>query len=101
MFSGEDILEMLVGANEIAESANELFISGEGLSKAGTELLAAQLANMSIGDIEAMLQANKVDPLLIRKLFLDFIDLARALVSIHHVITSEDFTLTTNLQQKL
>ena len=72
---------MLGGINDIAERANELFIAGEGLSQAGTELLGAQLANMTIGDIEAMLHANKVDPFLIRQLFLDFIELARALVS--------------------
>ena len=73
---------MIGDVNDIVKRADQLFIVGKGLSKEGTKLLGAQLANMTIGDLEAMLEVNKVDPTLIGKLVHDFIDLAKALVCI-------------------
>lgn len=73
---------MMGTVNDIVSRADQLFVVGKGLSKEGTKLLGAQLANMSIGDLEALLQKNKVDPFLISKIFHDFIDLAKTLVSI-------------------
>mgnify|MGYP000264146681 CR=1 FL=1 len=71
---------MLDGASAVVDKANRLFVVGDGLTEAGVKLLGAQLANMSIGDIEAMLQTNKIDPLVIMDLMNDFIELAKALV---------------------
>lgn len=71
---------MIGAANDIVNRADQIFIVGKGLSKIGTELLGAELANMTIGDLEAMLETNKIDPTMIAKLVHDFIDLAKALV---------------------
>ncbi|XP_053400990.1 uncharacterized protein LOC123541000 [Mercenaria mercenaria] len=77
----DKILDMIGSANDIVSRADQLFVVGKGLSKEGTKLLGAQLANMTIGDLEAMLEVNKVDPTMIGKLVHDFIDLAKALYS--------------------
>ncbi|XP_052806221.1 uncharacterized protein LOC128235438 [Mya arenaria] len=77
----ETILEMLGDSNSMISRANQLFIVGKGLSKLGTELLGAQLANMTIGDIESLLHTKKVDPFKIRDIVKAFIDLARVLYS--------------------
>ena len=79
--TGDKILGMLGDANGLAKDADQLFIVGEGLSSEGTRLLGAQLANMTIGDLEALLHTNKVDPFLIKDIAQDFIELAKALVS--------------------
>jgi hypothetical protein len=71
---------MIDEVNDIVTRTDQLFVVGMGLSKKGTELLGAELANMTIGDLEAMLETNKVDPTMIGKLVHDFIDLAKALV---------------------
>lgn len=73
---------MLDAASAIVDKAERLFVVGDGLTEAGVRLLGAQLANMTIGDIEAMLQTNKIDPLVIMQLQNDFIDLAKALVCV-------------------
>ena len=72
---------MLNSASSIVSRTNQLFVVGKGLTQAGVNLLGAQLANMTIGDLEAMLHTRKIDPFLIRKLVKQFIDLAKALVS--------------------
>jgi hypothetical protein len=68
--------------NDIVQRADQLFVVGNGLSEQGTRLLGALLANMTIGDVEALLERNKVDPTQIRKIVEDFIDLAIALVRV-------------------
>ena len=77
---------MIGAANDIVNRADQIFIVGKGLSKIGTELLGAELANMTIGDLEAMLETNKIDPTMIAKLVHDFIDLAKALVRVMHIL---------------
>lgn len=71
---------MIGSANAIVNRADQLFVVGSGLTKEGSRMLGAQLANMTIGDLEAMLEVNKVDPTSISELVNDFIDLAKALV---------------------
>ncbi|XP_060596420.1 uncharacterized protein LOC132750448 [Ruditapes philippinarum] len=77
----EQIFEMTGYVNDIVQRADQLFVVGKGLSEQGTRLLAAQLANMAIGDIEALLESNNVNPTQIRKVVENFIDLAIALYS--------------------
>lgn len=54
---------------------------GEGLSNAGVDLLGEKLANMTIGDIKAMLDLRNLDPVVVVQLFGQLKELARALVS--------------------
>jgi hypothetical protein len=42
--------------------ANQVFIVGQGLSNAGVEMLGKKLANMTIGDIQSMLDMKNLDP---------------------------------------
>lgn len=79
-FLADKVLNIFGKVNDLASRANQLFVVGKGLTQAGVNLLGAQLANMTIGDLEAMLHARKIDPFLIRQLVKDFIDLAKALV---------------------
>lgn len=81
LLTGDMIVSMMQDASSVIDTADRLFVVGQGLTKAGVNLLGAQLANMTIGDIEAMLQTNKIDPLKIVELQSDFIELAKALVS--------------------
>jgi hypothetical protein len=81
-FIAEQIFEMTGYVNDIVQRADQLFVVGKGLSEQGTRLLAAQLANMAIGDIEALLESNNVNPTQIRKVVENFIDLAIALVKL-------------------
>ena len=67
---------------DIAGRAEQIFVVGKGLSKEGTKLLGEQLAAMSVGDLEAMLESNKVDPFLVQQLVKDVMELARAIVGL-------------------
>ena len=49
-------------------------------TETGIRLLGEKLADMTIADVEALLYANKLDPLKIFQITNDFIDLAKALV---------------------
>ena len=73
-------MDMIGAANDIVNRADQIFVVGKGLTKTGTKLLATEVADMAIGDLEAMLETNKIDPTMIGKLVHDFIDLAKALV---------------------
>ena len=84
---------MIGNVNDVVSRADQLFVVGKGLSKEGAKLLGAQLANMTIGDIEAMLQTNKIDPFVIKDLVADFIDLAKALVSRYNNILYDELML--------
>jgi hypothetical protein len=72
---------MLTSATDIVGRANQVFIVGQGLSNAGVEMLGKKLANMTIGDIQAMLDMKNLDPVVVVKLLGQLKDLAKALVS--------------------
>ncbi|KAK3612515.1 hypothetical protein CHS0354_024486 [Potamilus streckersoni] len=79
---GSDAVSKILGkVNDIIGRANQLFIVGQGFSGAGVRLLGNQLANMTIGDLESMLEMNKIDPLKVIQLGKDLRDLAKALFS--------------------
>ena len=82
LLTAEAIQGFFDDVEDIAGRAEQIFVVGKGLSKAGAKILGEQLANMSIGDIEAMLETNKVDPFAIQKIIKEFIELARAIVCI-------------------
>ena len=84
--------------NDIAGRAEQIFIVGKGLSKEGTKLLGEQLAGMTIGDLEAMLETNKVDPFLVQQIVKDFIELAKAIVCSLYGNYIKVFVLTLNFQ---
>jgi hypothetical protein len=59
-----------------------MFTPGAGLTKAGVELLGAQLAGMTIGEITAMIDSQNLDPVIVFKLIKDIKKLFEALVSL-------------------
>ncbi|KAK3101936.1 hypothetical protein FSP39_007496 [Pinctada imbricata] len=61
--------------------AGSMFIVGAGLSQEGVKLLGKKLANMTIGDIESMMDMKNIDPFLVAQLADDLKDLAKALYS--------------------
>ncbi|KAK3609657.1 hypothetical protein CHS0354_035942 [Potamilus streckersoni] len=77
----DGIIQMLGTANDIVGRATQTFIVGNGLSKEGLKLLGAKLANMTIGDLEAVLNKESVDPFLLVELAKDLRDLGKALYS--------------------
>lgn len=83
---------MLTNATDIVGRANQVFIVGQGLSNAGVEMLGKKLANMTIGDIQAMLDMKNLDPVVVVKLLGQLKDLAKALVSNEYitVVKSDD-----------
>lgn len=81
-FVGKGVVSMLSTATDIVGRADQAFVVGKGLSNAGVELLGQKLANMTIGDIKAMLDLKNMDPLVVAKLIGQIKDLAIALVSI-------------------
>ncbi|XP_052806219.1 uncharacterized protein LOC128235437 [Mya arenaria] len=99
----EQIVAMLGDAMSVISRANQLYIVGKGLSRLGTEVLGIQLANMTIGDIQSLLHTKKVNPIQIRVIVNDFIDLARVLYSevmmkmgsesVKNIFESFEFTL--------
>ena len=72
---------MMTSATDIVGRANQVFIVGQGLSNAGVEMLGKKLANMTIGDIQSMLDMKNLDPVVVVKLLGQLKDLAKALVS--------------------
>ncbi|KAL3873866.1 hypothetical protein ACJMK2_036950, partial [Sinanodonta woodiana] len=79
---GADLIKTMLGSvADLAGRTGQKFVIGKGLSNAGIQLLGEQLATMTIGDLEAMLSSNKIDPLQVFKLTQDLIDLMRALIS--------------------
>ena len=72
------------GANA-AGRLGSLFVVGQGLSDEGVRLLGKKLANMTIGDVESMLDTKNIDPFLVAQLMLDLRDLMKALVSKFYV----------------
>lgn len=75
---GEEIFKAL---DFVAGASEEAYIIGQGLSELGAKLLGDKLANMTIGDIESLLDMKNIDPILVAQLMKDMRDLAKALVS--------------------
>ncbi|XP_064646638.1 uncharacterized protein LOC135499666 isoform X2 [Lineus longissimus] len=73
------IKAMLGKVNSIAGRANELFTPGAGLTNAGVDLLGAQLASMTIGEIAAMIDMQNLDPVIVFKLLQDIRKLFEAI----------------------
>ena len=61
----------------------DLYVVGSGLSGEGVRLLGQKLANMTIGDIESMMDLKDIDPFKVAELAEDLKDLAKALVSVY------------------
>ena len=89
--SDDKIGEMLGAAQEILGRVNQLFVPGQGLSPAGVKMLGAKLANMTIGDLEAMLDMQNLDPVLVVQLMKNLKDLLRALASLTIFVGSSPF----------
>ncbi|XP_064643636.1 uncharacterized protein LOC135497734 [Lineus longissimus] len=64
---------------DITGRVNEVFTPGQGLTNAGIELLGAQLANMTIGDISALLDMQNLDPVVVFNLMKDMWKLFEAI----------------------
>ncbi|KAL5013969.1 hypothetical protein ScPMuIL_008239 [Solemya velum] len=77
----EAIKDMFDAVEAIAGRADQIFVVGEGLTPAGAKLLGEKLADMSFGDLEAMLDMKNLDPKLIMQFTLEIRDLCRALYS--------------------
>ncbi|XP_076085326.1 uncharacterized protein LOC143056125 [Mytilus galloprovincialis] len=59
----------------------DAYAIGQGLSEVGAKLLGEKLANMTVGDIETLMDFKNVDPILVAQLMKDLRDLAKALLS--------------------
>lgn len=62
------------------ESGDLKFVIGDGLTQAGIALLGDAIANMSIGDLESMLDFKNVDPVAAYKVILTLRELYFTLV---------------------
>ena len=72
--------EMFNSLDFVATGIEEAYVIGQGLSEVGAKLLGEKLANMTIGDIETLLDFKDIDPILVAQLMKDMRDLAKALV---------------------
>lgn len=86
IFTGEAITKMMGAVTDIVGRAKQAYVVGQGLSQEGAKLLGAKLANMTIGDLESMLDTKNIDPFLVVKLMNELKDLAKALVSIQLIV---------------
>ncbi|VDI49869.1 Hypothetical predicted protein [Mytilus galloprovincialis] len=78
----EMIRDMLVSStSDIQGRTKQAYVVGHGLTNEGVKLLGQKLANMTIGDIENLLDVKNVDPVEIIKLMDQLRDLFRALIS--------------------
>lgn len=77
LFPAEEIFNSLDVA---VTGIEEAYAIGQGLSEVGAKLLGEKLANMTIGDIESLLDFKDIDPILVAQLMKDMRDLANALV---------------------
>ncbi|KAL5014713.1 hypothetical protein ScPMuIL_008983 [Solemya velum] len=78
---GIGIGNMFDDVKAIAGRDKQIFVVGEGLTQAGGKLLGEKLADMTIGDLEAMLDMKNLDPELLIQFTLELRDLCRALYS--------------------
>ena len=72
--------EMFNSLDFVAGGIEEAYAIGQGLTEVGAKLLGEKLANMTIGDIESLLDFKDIDPILVAQLMKDMRDLANALV---------------------
>lgn len=72
---------MLTKVQDVAGSFGEMFVPGKGLTAAGANALGLKIANMTIGELQAYVMAEGVDPELAIQLMKDMKDLLYALVS--------------------
>ncbi|CAC5398334.1 unnamed protein product [Mytilus coruscus] len=80
--TGGDVIQSMLGATfDIPGRTNHAFVVGQGLTNAGVRLLGQKLANMTIGDIENLLDVKNVDPVEVSKLIDELRDLFKALLS--------------------
>ncbi|VDI76849.1 Hypothetical predicted protein, partial [Mytilus galloprovincialis] len=80
--TGGDVIQSMLGATfDIPGRTNQAFVVGQGLTNAGVRLLGQKLANMTIGDIENLLDVKNVDPVEVSKLIDELRDLFKALLS--------------------
>ncbi|CAG2251012.1 unnamed protein product [Mytilus edulis] len=75
---GEEIFNSLDVA---VTGIKDAYAIGQGLSEVGAKLLGEKLANMTVGDIETLMDFKNVDPILVAQLMKDLRDLAKALYS--------------------
>lgn len=80
---------MLGTVKDIAGHSKDLFTPGKGLNKAGVDLLGAQLAGMTIGEITAMIDSQNLDPVIVLQLLNDIKQLFVAVVGIESMNTGQ------------
>ena len=83
MFSptAEIVASMMKKVADIQGRLEQAFIPGKGLTGKGAEALALKLANMTIGELQAYIMSEGVDPVLAIQLMKDMKDLLYSLVS--------------------
>ncbi|XP_063408925.1 uncharacterized protein LOC134692405 [Mytilus trossulus] len=81
--TGGEMMTTMMGSStlDIQGRTKQAYVVGHGLTNAGVKLLGQKLANMTIGDIENLLDVKNVDPVEIIKLMDQLRDLFRALTS--------------------
>ncbi|VDH98959.1 Hypothetical predicted protein [Mytilus galloprovincialis] len=75
---GEEIFKEL---DFVVTGIKDAYSIGQGLSEVGAKLLGEKLANMTVGDIETLMDFKNIDPILVAQLMKDLRDLAKALYS--------------------
>ncbi|XP_052081925.1 uncharacterized protein LOC127719726 isoform X2 [Mytilus californianus] len=75
---GEEIFNELDVA---VTGIKDAYAIGQGLSEVGAKLLGEKLANMTVGDIETLMDFKNIDPILVAQLMKDLRDLGKALYS--------------------
>lgn len=79
--SAEAIINLLEDVTDVFKDAKKTYIVGKGLTMKGVQQLGAMLANMTIGDLEALLDLSNIDAVDIHEIISDLIELATTLVS--------------------
>ncbi|VDI67222.1 Hypothetical predicted protein [Mytilus galloprovincialis] len=81
--TGGEMMTNMLGSttSDIQGRTKQAYVVGHGLTNEGVKLLGQKLANMTIGDIENLLDVKNVDPVEIIKLMDQLRDLFRALTS--------------------
>ena len=75
--------------DEEDENDEKAFVIGKGLTKKGILQLASMLANMTIGDLEALLDLNNIDASVVHQIITDLTSLATELVRYIGTVISE------------
>ena len=72
---------MMKNVVDIKGRLEQTFIPGKGLTGKGAKALALKIANMTIGELQAYVMSEGVDPVLAVQLMKDMKDLLYSLVS--------------------